>query len=129
MNRRFLNNDALWAVAGQCVFAIIFSCAIGLHWGLRPGVSALVGGMIGVLPNISLYLRVFSHFGAKNAQKIVNAFYRGEAIKLIMTAILFTAAFFVPVFIPLWLFIGYILAQLGFWLGPILKPVLHKKPS
>jgi ATP synthase protein I len=120
MNRRYWNNDALWAVVGQLVFAIIFSSIVWIHWGLRSAVSIFVGGMICVLPNIYLYMRVFSYFGAQQAQKIANAFYWGEMIKLVMTAGLFTGAFFLPYLIPLWLFIGYILAQFGFWLGPIL---------
>lgn len=120
MNRRFLINDAFWAVVGQVAFAIIFSSLVGIYRGKQAFVSAFAGGMICVLPNIAMFLRVFSYFGATQAQKIVNAFYWGETIKLIMTASLFAWAFLTPALLPMWIIIGYCVAQLGFWFGPIL---------
>jgi ATP synthase protein I len=98
--------------------------------GRQAGGSFAVGGLICVVPNIYLYSRVFAHFGARQAKNIIKAFYWGEAVKLILTGCGFAGAFIlIPWIKPPWLFSGYIAAQLGFWLAPIVLGFLLGKTA
>jgi len=119
MKRNLLHNDALVSILTQIVVIIILSLLVWLRWERQSAGSFAVGGLICVLPNIYLYRRVFAHFGAHAAKNIVKAFYWGEAVKLVLTAVGFGLALTIPWMRPLWLFVGYIVAQGGFWLAPI----------
>lgn len=119
MNHGLSCNDAFWSVATQFAAIIISSLLVWAFWSLNISCSFIIGGLICVLPNIYLYRRVFAHAGAHAAQRILKALYRGEAIKLLLTACGFAGAASIPWILPLWLFAGYIVAQAGFWLAPI----------
>jgi ATP synthase protein I len=120
-------NDALWAIVTQLLIIVIFSTLIGMKWGRKASGSFGIGGLICMLPNIYLYKRVFAHFGAHAAQKIVKALYWGEAVKILFTAVGFVGALFIPWLLPLWLFVGYIATQGGFWVAPIVLGLIRAK--
>ena len=83
-----------------------------------------VGGLICVLPNAFLALRMFANGPDADPRSIVRAAYFGEVGKLALTALLFAAAF--VAIKPLsagYLFAGYILAQSVFWVALVIaKP-------
>ena len=69
---------------------------ISLAFALRSqvaGFSALLGGLIFLIPNMYFVLRAFRYSGARSAKKIMSAFYQGESVKLILCAVLFAAVF------------------------------------
>lgn len=115
MKSRYVTNDALKAVVAQFVLVIILTPVVIGFGNLRLGGSFFLGGLICALANVYFYFRVFSHFGARAAKQIVNAFYRGEAVKIMLTAAAFYIAFTIGWVLPLWVFLGYIAAQMGFW--------------
>ena len=119
MSHLLSRNDALWAIVAQLLLVVLISPIIWLVRNKFAASSFIVGGVICVLPNIYLYRRVFAHFGAQAAKKIVRAFYWGEAIKLVLTGCLFAFAILIPWMKAMWLFLGYIAAQCGFWVAPI----------
>jgi ATP synthase protein I len=127
MKRTKYQNEALWTVLVQFPLVIILSPLIGILQGTLPAASYVVGGLICVLPNLYLYRRVFSHQGAKAAKKIFQSLYWGEAIKILLTAAGFLLAVTTEWVLPLWLFMGYITAQLGFAIAPILINVMKLK--
>ncbi len=55
--------------------------------------SALIGGLISVLPNAYFARLAFRHRGARAAPAVAQSFYRGEAGKFVMTATLFAVVF------------------------------------
>lgn len=116
MKSRTVRNEARDAIVAQAVLVVLLFFVVLIGWDLRAGCSFLLGGLIAPLANAYFYFRVFSHFGARAAREILKAFYRGEAVKIIMTAIGFGVAFSIVWVSPLWLFIGYIVAQTGFTL-------------
>ncbi|MGL4838594.1 MAG: ATP synthase subunit I [Shewanella sp.] len=75
------------AVAG--VASIVFFAL----WGVQFGYSALAGGSIAVLPNFVFATLAFSHMGASLSGKIVKSFFLGEAVKLLLTVVLFGFVF------------------------------------
>ena len=62
-------------------------------WGVQFGYSALAGGSIAVLPNFVFATLAFSHTGASSAAKVIKTFYWGEAVKLLLTIVLFGLVF------------------------------------
>ncbi len=90
--------------------------------GMVQARSLFVGGMICVLPNAFLALRMFAHGRDADPRRIVRAAYFGEVGKLALTALFFAAAFLAIK--PLsagYLFAGYILAQSIFWVALVIE--------
>jgi ATP synthase protein I len=56
-------------------------------------VSALVGGLIQILPQAWFSWQAFKYAGASNVDKVVQSMYRGELGKVVMTATLFATLF------------------------------------
>lgn len=85
---------------------------------ITAGYSALLGGVVWLLPNLYFAHQVFSRIGT--AKQILWLFYRAEIIKLLLSAILFIVVckFARIEIVPL--LIGYMAAQMMFWLAPLL---------
>lgn len=129
MSNRLYRRDAAWAVWSQLFVLFSFFPLVWMIWNEKEAGSFVLGGLICLLPNIYLYVRVFSYFGARAAKQIVNAFYRGEIVKAALTAAGFIAALSMGWVLPLWLFVGYIVTQGGFWVGPVLLGYLRMRNS
>ncbi len=119
MKKKFPHNEAWWALVVQGVGLMI---AAPLAWLLKDKFvsgSILLGGSACILPNIYLYHRVFRHFGAQSAHKMLKALYLGEVVKLLLTATIFALSLTQAWIKPLFLFIGYLFAQGIFWVAPL----------
>ncbi len=125
MKRNQSRNDAFWAVVTQFMVVIILSLITGFVWQARAGGSFFIGGLVCVLPNVYLYWQVFSYSGARAAKQIIKALYLGECVKLLLTAVGFAGALMISWMLPMWLFVGFIVAQMGFWLAPIILSSLR----
>ena len=71
----------LLSIAGLMAFEVVF------------GYSALLGGLISALPNSYFALHAFKYQGARNADKVVKGFIRGELGKIVFTGMLFALSF------------------------------------
>lgn len=101
----------------QLGFVLVAMLVAGLGWGWLAGFSALVGGSICFVPNLYFTVKVFA---ASEPRQILNAFYLGEAVKLVLTAILFMLAWKFLELLPLAVLCGFIFTQLAHWCAPIL---------
>ncbi|MDN3697408.1 MULTISPECIES: F0F1 ATP synthase subunit I [Vibrio] len=63
--------------------------AVNADWGL----SALVGGGIFVIANAVFALCAFMFSGARAAKRIAASFYTGQALKILITVVLFSVAY------------------------------------
>lgn len=72
------------------VFIAVISLLIS---GTVLAYSALLGGLISALPNSYFALHAFRFRGARNAQKVVKGFIRGELGKIVITVTLFALSF------------------------------------
>lgn len=126
MKRTHYQNEALFAILVQFPFVIILSPLVGILQGTLAAASFIVGGLICVLPNFYLYRRVFSHQGARAAKKMFKSLYWGEMVKVVLTALGFLCAIMTGWALPLWLFMGYITAQISFALAPLLMSFMKK---
>jgi len=68
------------------VISLLFS-------GTTMALSVLLGGLISALPNSYFALHAFKYSGARNAEKIVRGFVRGELGKIVITVVLFALSF------------------------------------
>lgn len=97
-----------------------FLCVIAyLFWGLIMAKSALLGGLIAIIPHFFFGLSAFKYAGATKAQQVVDAFYKGEKVKLLITAILFALTFKFFTIVPLALFIVFCLVMITSLLTPV----------
>jgi len=88
--------------------------------GVAQARSALLGGLVGFLPNAYFAVKFGRSDPRKSAKEVVRTFYLGESIKLIITALLFLFVFQLPgiVFMPL--FIGFLSVIMVFWFALLL---------
>lgn len=108
----------------QVAVTLLVSLACLLGYSSHAALSVLMGALVCILPSAYFAKRLFRYRGASAAKKIVASAYKGEAIKLVLTALLFTAAFVYVKVIPSLFFIAFVLAQLSLWLAPLF--VHHK---
>ena len=64
-----------------------------LCWGLGHAQSALVGGAIGIIPNFVFGLYAFKYAGANASKQVMDSFFKGAKIKMVLTALLFALSF------------------------------------
>ena len=103
----------------QSLLVILISLAILLATGGLYSYSFLLGASASILPSIYMAWRVFGYRGTRPAKDVVRSFYRGEAGKLVMTAVLLSLVFLLvkPLSAGAF-FAGFGIAILSHWLSP-----------
>jgi ATP synthase protein I len=76
----------------QLTVLIIVSVAL-LLVDTTSAYSALLGGLIAIVPNAYFARWAFRYTGAQAVVEVARSFYRGEAGKFLLTALLFAAVF------------------------------------
>ena len=101
-------------LCAQILVAVVTAAVFAGTGGWKQAVSPLVGSGIALIPNLFFAYKMYL---ARNlqAQDIVNAFYTGEVIKLVLTAALFALALQIPSIDFLALLIGYVTVLSVFW--------------
>lgn len=96
----------------QFVAGVAVAVTGQLSAGVVAGYSALLGGLICVVPNAFLALRMFAGSLMGDPRRALTATYIGAAGKLLLTAALFAVVFMlVRPLRPGWLFAGFLAAQ------------------
>ncbi|XQW85136.1 ATP synthase subunit I [Thalassotalea piscium] len=93
-----------------------------IFWGLSYAQSVLAGGVIAIIPNVIFALKAFRYAGAKSSDKVIESFYSGEKIKIVLTAILFALAFRFIAIEPIPFFTSFCLVVVL----PLLTPIFIK---
>lgn len=106
-------------IRGQLVATLASAALWGLLDGTAAATAAFVGGMIALIPGLYFAVKVFSRGTADSPQKLVRAFYTGEAVKFGLTIVLFAWAVqrFAAHFLPL--IVTFIAAVLVYWVALI----------
>jgi len=108
----------------------VFLALVALYFGVTASYSVLLGGFICLLPNCYFAYRAFQYEGARAAREIVKSFYRGEAGKMVLTALLFSAVFiWVKPLRPLALMGGYCGVLSMGWIVPLLHGKWKRKAA
>lgn len=94
--------------------AVLIAAFLG---GSEKAVSAGVGGGIGIVVTVYFALQVFSVRPGRTAAKMAQALYLGEAVKLVLTVLLFAVALvlFDLEFLPL--ILTYAATLAAYWLA------------
>ncbi len=100
---------------------------LSLLWLLESrlaGYSALIGGLIFVIPNAYFAHRAYRYQGARQMHLAVSNIFRAESIKLALTAVFFAAVFTLmePVHVPALLFTFAVMVVLGTALRWLIRP-------
>ncbi len=94
--------------------------------GTTMAFSALLGGLISALPNSYFALHAFRYQGARNAEKIVKSFIRGELGKIIITVALFALSFaLISSLHEIALILGFIVAH---FVGVVMSGFINSRP-
>lgn len=112
-------------------FRVVMICAVtgAVFAGIQGFLSALIAGVIAILPNAYFAKKLFKYYGAKAAKKIVNSFYKGEAAKIILSTVLFALAFSMIAINPIVFFMTYIMVQIVFWFAPVIFDNKQNRPK
>lgn len=102
----------------QLGITLILAVLSGLVFSINAASSALLGGLVCIIPNACFASKVFKYQGARAAKQIVNGFYKGEALKIIVSIFLFTAVFVLCRITPLAFFASYIIVLMTHWFAP-----------
>ena len=70
-------------------------------WGFAHAKSALVGGLVAIIPNLVFAYKAFKYAGARSSKKVVESFFSGVKLKMALTAFLFALAFKFLVLLPI----------------------------
>ena len=109
--------QALGLVAMQVVIAGLLAVLCAAISGAPAALAALVGGGIGVAASLVQVLSSFRAGAAGNPAAIARGFYRGEALKVATTVVLFILALRARRFMPGALFAGYVASFVAYWLA------------
>lgn len=106
-------------------FIMVMSLTLSIYliWGGISAKSAFIGGLIGIIPNIIFALKAFRYVGARSAKKVVESFFSGIKIKMVLTAVLFSLTFKFLVIEPIPLFSMFCLVMAL----PLLQPIIKKQ--
>ena len=97
--------------------ALVLAAVCLAAWGISTAVAALAGGVIGVVTNLYVALRVFGNGAVRSAQKVLQRFYAAEAVKFALTLGLFALGIGVLKLNALPLLGGYGLTLVVYWLA------------
>ncbi|PCI60493.1 MAG: F0F1 ATP synthase assembly protein I [Gammaproteobacteria bacterium] len=101
--------------------SMTFLCVVITYffWGIITAKSALLGGLVALIPQFVFGLKVFKYAGATKAQQVVDAFYQGEKIKLFITAILVALTLKLFIIVPVAFFTVFCLVVITSLLTPV----------
>ncbi len=106
----------LWLV--QLGVTLVLAVLSTVLFNINAGFSAILGGLVCIIPNACFASQLFQHEGARAAKQIVSGFYKGEALKIVLSIFLFTAVFVLCRITPLAFFASYIIVLMTHWFAP-----------
>ncbi len=108
----------LWLI--QTSLVLLLSLVWMLIDNARAGYSAFLGGAVCIIPNALFAVRLFKHQGARLARQIVRNFYRGEALKIVLSVLLFSLVFALCNIAPMVFFTTYVVVLMTHWFTPLI---------
>jgi ATP synthase protein I len=110
-----------WVLLAQGAGILGVVAAFWLLGGRGAAVSALMGGLVAFLPNLVFSLGLGVRDDRRTAKDVARIFFGGEALKLLLTAVLFAAAYHVQGVEILPLMAGFVSALTVFWFALLVR--------
>ncbi|MDP3705901.1 MAG: ATP synthase subunit I [Legionellaceae bacterium] len=120
MNPRYGAHGVRRLALIQLSMTAVFALVSYLFTGCMGAQSAILAGVTYILPNLCYAKKLFQYQGARAAKQILNGFYKGEALKIGLSIVLFTLVFAVFNINPLIFFGVYVGMQMLIWFTPLL---------
>jgi ATP synthase protein I len=108
---------AMKLVLAQFAATLIIALSFSLGSSAHAGASALVGGGIGVVGSLAMVMIVFWPAGGADPKRVLRGFYRGEAVKLGLTVVLFVAVLRTGSVDALPMLTAYIGTMFAYWVA------------
>ncbi len=109
--------QALLLVAGQVAIAGIVALVCAASIDLQAGVAAAIGGAIGAVASLAQVASGFRRSSEGDARAIARGFYRGEAMKIAVTVLLFVLALRGRHLAAGPMFAGYVATFVAYWVA------------
>jgi ATP synthase protein I len=109
--------QALMLVAGQVAIAGVVALICALMIDAAAGAAAAIGGGIGAVASLAQVASGFRSSSAGDAPAIARGFYRGEAMKIAVTVLLFVLALRGRHLAAGPLFAGYVATFVAYWVA------------
>ena len=101
----------------QAAIAVVVAIVCAALKGAPAALAALVGGGIGATASLAQVVMSFRAAAAGDARAEARAFYRGEALKIAVTVVLFVIVLRAQRLMPGALFAGYVATFVAFWVA------------
>lgn len=115
--------SAFKLVGLQALAAVLVAVAWCFGKDIRSAGGAILGGLACVIPSLLFTWRLFVNTSPRAAKTIALVFYLGEFVKLILSALAVALLVLVLPNEMLAVITGFVGAQFGFWLVPLLGRV------
>lgn len=113
----------------QSILVILIALTVLLIKGKNDSISALLGGLVAILPSLLFARKLFRHSGARAAREIVKGFYIGEALKIVSSIALFAIVFIFYKVQPVVFFVTYIAVVMTHWFSPLIIDNQQNRPE
>lgn len=114
--RKIIQHEAYQIVLLQLACVTMLAIVASFVRDVESGFAVWIGGLAYGLPNLAFVWRVFRYAGANQMERFMAAFFFGEMIKLVLSAILFLLIVkYLPVSL-LSVLVGFIGAIGSFWI-------------
>jgi ATP synthase protein I len=104
-------------VAGQVAISVVVAVICAAMIGAPAGLAALAGGGIGAAASTVQVAASFRRGATQDARAIARGFYRGEALKVAVTVLLFIVALRRRSLPSGPLFAGYVATFVAYWVA------------
>ena len=125
MNNRLIKKGrklALTQILFTIIVVVFVTIFIYIYWNFNYAKSAFVGGLVAVIPNIVFALKAFKYAGAQSSKKVIDSFFSGVKLKMVLTALLFALAFKFLVLLPVPFFVMFCVVMVV----PLIAPIFLK---
>jgi len=80
-------------IAFSIVVVVVSALITYFIWGVTHFQSVIIGGFVVIIPNVFFALKAFRYAGARSSKKVLESFYSGEKMKMLIMAILIALTF------------------------------------
>lgn len=113
----------------QLLISVLISLILLAIWGAKEAFSAMLGGLVVIIPSALFARKLFYYQGARAARQIVRGFYIGEALKILTSIALFALIFITCNITPFAFFFTYIVVLMNHWFAPLIFANKQNRPE
>ena len=112
-------------------FVLLFLVVVyfSAQHNVRSAYSAWLGGLVYIIPNALFAFKLVQFEQAGSAKQIVRAFYSAEALKIVVSMLLFATVFIYCKLKPVAFFGAYVMLLMTHWFAPWIIVNKQKRPK